>query len=75
MEGTGELAPPVLAPGLLRGHELLELDRTVLLPDAPGAPEVRDTRFGVDPCLGEYHRSAAGSGHFPQFLHLGAILG
>ena len=56
----GELARPVIAPGLLGSHEIFEIDWAVLLPDFPGAPEVRDTRLGADPRPGKHHRPAAG---------------
>ena len=43
-----ELARPGLAPGLLGGDEIAEIDRLVLVPDPARRAEIRDSRFGAD---------------------------
>ena len=51
-------APPGLAPRLLGGEELVEIDRRHLRPDAAGAAEIGDAGFGADAGAGEHDGAA-----------------
>src|SRR5258708_2980377 len=48
-----EAATPGLAPRLLRGEKLIEIDRRHLGPNAAGAAEIGDAAFGADAGAGE----------------------
>ena len=62
--------PPGFKPRLLRGEEILELDRLVFGPEAAGRAEVRNAGFGRDACTREDHRAACALDHARQFFYV-----
>ena len=62
----GELAVPGLAAHLVGSHEVVEVDRLVAGPDAPGRAEVRDSRLGRDARAGEGHDPLGRMDHLAQ---------
>ena len=54
----GELLPPVAAALFGGGEEVGELDRLDFRPQAAGAAEIGNPRFGADAGAGEDHRPA-----------------
>ena len=65
-----ELAPPRFAPHLLRRHEVVEVDRLVLGPDAARRAEVRDAQFGRDARAGEGDDALGAVDHLAQPVDL-----
>ena len=53
-----EAPPPGFPPRLLRAHEVGEIDRHLLGPDAARAAKVGDAGFGADAGAGEQHDAA-----------------
>src|SRR4029078_2587439 len=65
-----ELAPPRLAPHLLRRHEVVEIDRLVLGPDAARRAEVGDARFSRHARAGEGDHTPGALDHLTQPVDL-----
>ena len=67
----GELAPPGFAARFVGGHEVVEVDRPVLGPDAAGRAEIGNARFGRDAGAGEGDHAFRLGDHALEIVDLG----